>query len=153
MQQQHPPGNSSHNWHSFRIFKTHTGSTLFKQTKDSFMIPATQSALSALQAFGTKINSSANNVANASSENYKKTRVLLQNQDSQGVKAVVEKVETPGTTVYQETSEGGEYTELSNVDLAEEFSGSNLSTRFYQANLKTLQTADEMTRSVLDLKA
>ena len=117
------------------------------------MIGATQSALSALQAFGTKINSNANNVANISSENYKKTRVLLQSQNSQGVKAVVEQVDTPGSMAYQETNEGGEYTELSNVDLAEELTGSNLSTRFYQANLKTLETADEMTKSVLDLKA
>ncbi len=117
------------------------------------MIPATTSALSGLQAFGTKINSNANNIANVSSEGYKKTRVTLATQAPQGVRASVETVDTPGNQVYQETNNGAELVEMSNVDLTEEIPESLINARFYQANLKTLQTADEMSKSLLNLKA
>lgn len=117
------------------------------------MIPAVNSALTGLQAFGTKINSNANNIANASSEGYKKSRVTLANQAPQGVKASVETIDSPGTMRLEETNNGSELVELSNVDLGQELPESQLNARFYQANLKTLTAADEMTRSVLNIKA
>ncbi len=117
------------------------------------MIPATQSALSALQAFGTKLNSNANNIANISSEGYKKTRVTLESQAHHGVRAVVEQIDTPGATHFEETGNGGELIELSNVDLAQELTETTINTRFYQANLKTLQAADEMLGNLLEIKA
>ncbi|MBU1140182.1 MAG: flagellar basal body protein [Proteobacteria bacterium] len=117
------------------------------------MIPATQSALSALQAFGTKLHSNANNIANVSSEGFKKTRVTLANQEPQGAKSSVEKIDTPGAMSYEQTSGGLQFTELSNVDLGQELPESTTTVRFYQANLKTLQVADEMMGSLLKLKA
>lgn len=117
------------------------------------MIPAVNSALSGLQAFGTKMNSNANNIANASTEGYKKSRVILENQAPQGVKASVETVDSPGTMRLEDTNDGSKFTELSNVDLAEELPDSQVNARFYQANLKTLQVADEMTENLLDIKA
>lgn len=117
------------------------------------MISATQSALSALNAFGTKLNSNANNIANIQSEGFKKTRVINESSESQGVNAVVDKVDTQGMVRMEETSNGSEMIELSNVDMAEELVDSNMNTRFYQANLKTITTEDEMTQSVLDLRA
>ncbi len=117
------------------------------------MIPAVNSALSGLQAFGTKMNSNANNIANVSSEGYKKTRVTLAEQAPQGVKASVETVDSPGAMRLEDTNDGSKLVELSNVDLAEELPESQLNARFYQANLKTLQSADEMTKSLLDIKA
>ena len=117
------------------------------------MITATQSALSALQAFGTKLQSNGNNIANISSEGYKKTRVTLANQEPQGVKSSVEKIDTPGTMSYEQTGSGMQLVELSNVDLAQELPETALNTRFYQANLKTLQATDEMIGSLLKLKA
>lgn len=117
------------------------------------MISGSYSALSALRAFGTKTHSNANNVANSNTDGFKKTRVTLAETEPQGVKANVDKVNTPGPSVYQETNNGSELVELSNVDLAEELTDSNMNTRFYQANLKTIQTVDEMTESLLDIKA
>lgn len=117
------------------------------------MISATQSALSALNAFSTKINSNANNVANIQSEGFKKTRVTNKETENGGVKAVVDTVDTPGMIRMEETSNGTEMVELSNVDMAQELVDSNLNTRFYQANLKTISAEDEMMQSVLDLKA
>ena len=117
------------------------------------MLPAVNSTLSGLQAFGTKMNSNANNIANVSSEGYKKTRVTLSSQAPQGVKASVETVDSPGTMRLEDTNNGNTPVELSNVDLAEELPDSQINARFYQANLKTLQTVDEMTESLINIKA
>lgn len=117
------------------------------------MIQAQNAALSALKAFSTRVNSNANNIANANTEGYKKTRVILSEADRQGVTTQVQKVETPGTVVYEAGESGYDPVELSNVDLAEEIPEMNLNSTMYKANLKTLQVADEMTASLLDIKA
>jgi len=117
------------------------------------MISAYQSGLSALQAFGTKIQSNSNNIANANTEGFKKTRVTLAETAPQGVKANVEKVNTPGTAVFQETGTGMDLVELSNVELSSEIPEMNLNSRFYQANLKTIETVNDMTGTLLDLKS
>ena len=117
------------------------------------MISAYQSGLSALQAFGTKIQSNSNNIANANTEGFKKTRVTLAESMPQGVKANVEKISTPGTTVFQETGAGTDVVELSNVELSSEIPEMNLNSRFYQANLKTIETVNDMTGTLLDLKS
>lgn len=117
------------------------------------MIPAMQSALSALQAYGTKIEANANNVANSGTEGYKRTRVTLADTLPQGVKATPEKPDTPGPQVYEQTSRGLELIEQSNVDLGVEFPNMMLNSHYYTANLKTIQAADELLDSVLNLKA
>jgi flagellar basal-body rod protein FlgC len=94
---------------------------------ESPMISAYQSGLSALQAFGTKIQSNSNNIANANTEGFKKTRVTLAETAPQGVKA--------------------------NVELSSEIPEMNLNSRFYQANLKTIETVNDMTGTLLDLKS
>ena len=117
------------------------------------MISASSTALSALQAFGTKLQSNANNIANANTNGYKKTRVTLANTASQGVQAQVEKSSTVGPTVYQEGQSGLEPVELSNVDLGNELPEMDLSSIYYKANLKTIQVGDEMLGSLLQIKA
>lgn len=118
------------------------------------MFSAINSAQSALQTFGTKLQSNGNNIANVNSDGYKKTRVTAESAEpQQGVKAQVDTVEISGNYAYQETEAGGELTELSNVNMAEEMTDMNLNSRMYQANLKTIQTADEMTENLLDIKA
>lgn len=117
------------------------------------MIAAHQSALSALQAFSTRVNSNANNIANTNTSSFKRTRVTLATAEPQGVKANVEKVNSPGAVVFEEGPNGLEQKELSNVELSTEFPEMNLNSTLYKANLKTLQTADEMTGTLLKLKA
>ena len=117
------------------------------------MISGVQAALSGLQAYGMKLQNNGNNVANMNTENFKKNRVLLSEQKPQGVSATAEKVNTPGPLVQEQTSRGLEMIEQSNVDLGEEIPDMMLNSHAYKANLKTLQTADEMTASLLDLKA
>jgi len=115
------------------------------------MVSAVQSALSGLQAFSTRIQSNANNVANSNTDGFKKSRVLLASAEPQGVKTTVEKVDSPGSSVYQETSDGMELVELSNVDLGAELPEMIINSHAYKANLKTLQTADEMTGELLKI--
>jgi flagellar basal-body rod protein FlgC len=117
------------------------------------MISATQSALSALQAYSTKIEANSNNVANRATEGYKRTRVTLSENQQGGVRTNIQKTDTPGPTIYDQTATGLERIELSNVDLGREFPEMMMNTHFFKANLKTLQTADVLFGNILDLKA
>ena len=117
------------------------------------MISAYNSALSALQAFGTKIQSNSNNIANANTDGFKKTRVNMTSVDPQGVRAQVDKINTPGTSVYQETSNGQDLFELSNVDLGSEIPEMSLNSAMYKANLKTIETVNQMTGELLNIKS
>ena len=117
------------------------------------MISAYQSALSAVQAFGTGINSNANNIANSNTDGFKRTRVTQTATQPQGVQATVEKVKTEGPMVYKETNGGLELIEQSNVDLVSELTDMRVNANYYKANLKTIQAADEMLASLLDIKA
>jgi flagellar hook protein FlgE len=115
------------------------------------MISALSNTISALGAFGKKMGVIANNVANASSEGFKKSRAVLQEADSGGVKVEITRVETPGPVVAEETTEGIQETELSNVNLEEEIPNSLLTEKMFAANTKTVKTEEEMIGSVLDI--
>ena len=116
------------------------------------MISGVYSGLSALNALQTKIQSTANNTANVNTDGYKKTRVTLQGDEPQGVTARVEKIETPGPMVYEQTKEGTTLVEKSNVELTEELPQMIISRRAFQANVKAIQAADEMLGMLLDIK-
>ena len=117
------------------------------------MIAGIQSALSGLQAFAKKTENNANNVANMNTDGFKKDRVVLSAQSPQGVKATIEQVDAPGPVVAELTDQGYEMIEQSNVDLSEEMPEMLLNKHGYAANLKTLQTTDQMMQSLLDIKA
>ncbi len=117
------------------------------------MIPPLQSALSGLYAAGTKLRANADNIANLNTEGFQRTRVLQADQATGGVRSVTEKVTTPGHTRYEETNNGSELIELSNVDLATELPDMNLNATMFKASLKTIQTTDEMLGSLLQIKA
>ncbi len=117
------------------------------------MIAAYQAALSGLRAFGTKIQSNGNNIANANTDGFKKTRVTNSTVAPQGVRAQVDRIETPGAAVFQETNAGMELVELSNVNLAEELVDMGLNSTLYKANLKTIETVETMTGALLNLES
>jgi flagellar hook protein FlgE len=117
------------------------------------MLSALQSALTGLQAFGTKLQSNGNNIANANTDGFKKTRVTNEELAPQGVIAQPEKTSTPGPVVFEENGKGMEQVELSNVDLATELVDMNLNSTLYQANLKTLASVEDLTGTLLNLKS
>jgi len=117
------------------------------------MMAGIQSALSGLQAFAAKIGNNAHNVANMNTEKFKKDSVVLSSQSPQGVRATVQPAEAPGPFTAELSDQGYEMVEQSNVDLGEELPDLMLNAHGYRANLKTLQTVDQMMQSLLDTRA
>ena len=117
------------------------------------MISGINFALSALQGLTTKLNSTANNVANMETDGFKKTRVTLDDGGAPGgVPARVERVATPGPRVLEPPPAGTTLVEKSNVELTEEIPNLMMVKNSYKANLKVIQATDEMLGSLLDIK-
>jgi flagellar hook protein FlgE len=114
------------------------------------MISALNSTVSALRAFVTKLGVTADNIANANTDGFKKNRAILQEVSTGGVRVEIRKDDSPGFRY--EAFENGETVEkeTSNVDLTEEIPNLMVTKRAYQANLKTIETQDEMLGSLLD---
>ena len=115
------------------------------------MVNSIGNNLAALKAFGTKMETTAKNIANVNSEEYKKNRATLKEGPNSGVQADVERINTPVPSIA--TVEGDQITkkELSNVDLAEEISDMIITKHGYSANLQAVKTQDEMLGATLDI--
>lgn len=115
------------------------------------MIDPAGNTLSALNAYRKKMNVTANNVANAQTDGFKKSRATFSENKGGGVSVTIDQVNTPGMP--KESIRDGEIveTESSNVDLAEELPEMIPTRSGYKANLKTLQVRDEMLGSLLDI--
>jgi flagellar basal-body rod protein FlgC len=115
------------------------------------MIPAMDSALSALDAFGKKMDVTANNIANVNTDGFKKSRADLQEADH-GVTVNISRVNTPGAPIPAEDGTG-KMKESSNVDVAEEIVNLKTTDNAFQANLKTIQAEGDMLGSLFDIFA
>jgi flagellar basal-body rod protein FlgC len=115
------------------------------------MISSVNSAVSALQAYQTRMGVTAYNIANVNTEAFKKSSASLIESSNGGVEVNIQRIDTPGYR-YGEL-EGDEVVEKesSNVDLGEEIPEMLISHRSYQANLKTLQSYDDMLGMLLDI--
>jgi flagellar basal-body rod protein FlgC len=120
---------------------------------EGVMVSGIYSGLSALQAIQVKTQTTANNVANINTDAFKRSRATLVESTSGGVNVSISKIETPGPQVYEQTPEGSQLIEKSNVDLTEEIPNLMLSKRAFQANIKTIQAEDEMLGMLLDIKS
>jgi len=115
------------------------------------MIGGINATISGLHALEKKIESTANNTANLETDEFKKTRVTLEENEPAGVTVTLQKINTPGPQVYEETEEGLTLVEKSNVDLAQEMTDLTVTQRSWQAMTKTIQTQDEMLGTILDI--
>ncbi len=115
------------------------------------MVGSVYPALSALSAFQNKMDVTANNVANVNTDGFKKSRTNMQEASTGGVTASIQQIDTPGIVREIIGSEGIEEVESSNVDLAEELPEMISTKTAYSANIKTVQTQDEMLGSLLDI--
>jgi flagellar hook protein FlgE len=114
------------------------------------MISPLDSGLSALSAFSAKMSATADNVANVNTDGFKKNRTIFAEGPFGGTEADIEPVDTPGNSE-QVTANGNiSGVEASNVDLTEELTGSISTRTGYEANLKTVQTCDEMLGTLLN---
>lgn len=115
------------------------------------MIGSIGSALSGLQAIQTRFDATAQNVANADTDGYKALGVTAQEAAGGGVTTVVSRSNAAGPTV-AETRGGTEMpVEKSNVDLTQEIPEMVAAKPLYQANLRLIQTQNEMLGSIVDL--
>lgn len=115
------------------------------------MISSIQSNVSGMQAFSRQMAVSADNVANAFSDDFKKSRVIHQEGVNGQVRTIVSKVNTPGPLVDDPTSETGELKELSNTDLTEEMTGQITASHGFKANAKVIATHEETLGTLLDI--
>jgi flagellar basal-body rod protein FlgC len=108
-------------------------------------------ALSGLRALDKKMEVTANNVANAQTDGFKKDRVEFQETYPAGVKVTLSKPDEQGAVVTDECC--GELKETANVSL-EEAMVDLITTPFqYKLNLQVLKTEDEMVKALIDIKA
>ncbi len=114
------------------------------------MLPAIQSSLSGIRAFGKKLDVHADNIANADTDGFKKSRAVLSTDENSGVRADIEKVDTPGPPNPAAAKDATAEKERSNVDLVAEITETIPTTIGYKANLKTIQAEDEMLGALLD---
>ena len=115
------------------------------------MIPSVNSTISALQAYKTRLEVTADNIANVNTDEFKKSRVTLKEGTNGDVQVDINRVNAPGHR-YQEL-EGDQLVgkESSNVTLEEGIPEMMITQRAYEANLKVLQTLDKMSGTLLDI--
>jgi flagellar basal body rod protein FlgG len=116
------------------------------------MSSAFTTALTALKAFTTKLDVNANNVANVNTNNFKRSRVLMQETANGGVKVTINKENTPGTQI-DPNVRTGEPQQTSNVSIEAEIVDQMITNYSFEANLLTVKKADEMQKELLNIKA
>jgi flagellar basal-body rod protein FlgC len=89
---------------------------------------------SALQAFSTSQQITANNIANVNTDGFKASRATFQENGASGV--------TASATSMEDT-----------VDLSREVTNLISNTQGFKANIKVIKAADEMTKELLNIKA
>ena len=114
------------------------------------MVTPVDASLSAIHAYTRKMNVTAKNVANVNTDGFKKSRTIFSEGSFGGVEATVDQLSSPGYT--KQVIENGRVhnAETSNVDLVEELTETMTTPKGYTANLKTIQTHDEMLGTLLD---
>lgn len=116
------------------------------------MIRSLGSTQSALNAYATKLNVTANNLANVNSEKFQRQDALI-NEGEKNQPQVQIRRDTSPAPVRQTISPEGRQTlqEMSNTDIAKEMTDMISTQQIYQANLKTISTADQMVGTILDI--
>jgi flagellar hook protein FlgE len=115
------------------------------------MISPLNSTVSALQAYRGQMEVTANNIANVNTDGFKKSRASLQEGTSGGVQVNIKQVDTPGQRYQALEGDQTVEKETSNVDLTEEVPQMTVTQHAYQANMKVIQTQDEMLGNMLNI--
>jgi len=116
------------------------------------MSEAINTALSALRATLRKQDVTANNIANVNTHDFKKSKAAFEEISPSGVKVTISRPETPAAPLPADEFIG-EGHEMSNVSLEEELVDLITTRHLFTANIKTIQTEDEMQGALLDIVA
>ncbi len=118
------------------------------------MVQGIAASMNAIQAVAERFNRTGRNIANLNTDGYKADRVVFGEGPEPGtVQANVSVDLSPGPVRAEETEEGMELVEMSNVDLAKEMVNMMIDQRSIEANLKALKTADQMLGTIIDIKS
>jgi flagellar basal-body rod protein FlgC len=116
------------------------------------MPSAMGTALTALKAFDIKVDVNANNIANVNTNDFKKSRVDMQEATNGGVRVTISQIDTPGMEIDPNPRTGAPQ-QSSNVTLENEFVDQIVTRYSYTANTLTVKTADEMQKELMDIIA
>jgi flagellar hook protein FlgE len=116
------------------------------------MPSAMGTALTALKAFDIKMDVNANNIANVNTNDFKKSRVDMQEATNGGVQVTISQIDSPGMLLDPNPQTGAPQ-QSSNVTLEEEFVDQIVTQYSYTANTLTVKTADEMQKELMDIIA
>lgn len=113
------------------------------------MFFSVDNTIAALRAFGKKMQVISNNIANVSTDGYKRQRADLVNDKNDGITVSISR---PGAdAAAQNEPADNENPAPSDVTLNEEIPQSIATQRYYEANLTTLTARDEMLKSTIDI--
>lgn len=119
------------------------------------MSDAFNNALSALGALFRKMDVTAHNIANSETHNFKKSRVEMEEVYPSGVKVSISRVDTPGDPLPPDEAlppeERAQNLKSSNVNIAEELVDLIVTEHDFSANIKTIQTKDEIEKQLIDI--
>ena len=114
------------------------------------MVSSVNNSVSGITASLTRQEASANNVANLSTEGYKKDTVIQSEGSTGGVVVHIEKSTIPGSKLPEPD---GTVVEGSNVNLAEEAVNQIIAKTELGANVAALKASQEAEQSLIDLFA
>jgi len=113
-------------------------------------IPGSSSAVTALSAESVRLDVSASNVANVSTDGYRAMRVTNEATAGGGVRTRIDEPATPAGQLL--TGDDGRDRVLSNVDLGAEVVTQISAQHAFEANLAVLRTGDETLKALIDSK-
>ena len=114
------------------------------------MLSGFSAALSGIHAGGRILGVTAHNIANAQTEEFKRTRALPEESAAGGVTVTLTQDLRPGPAIF-DPQDPLTYREGSNVDLGEEIVTTLQTTHLIEANVASLRTQDRMLGSLLDI--
>jgi len=108
------------------------------------------SALSGVQAGGRLLGASAHNIANALTENFKRTQATFEESPAGGVVVSLTQDQRPGPQL-PTGDDPFAFREGSNVEVEEELIHTLEATHLIEANLASIRTQDKVLGSLLDI--
>lgn len=113
------------------------------------------SAAAGMFANAAKLAVAAHNIANSSTDGYKKYTAVIEAGSSGQPQARITRSTAPGTIIPVDEGlpEGDGIRELSNVDFTEEFVAMRIASYGYRANASVIRTQDQLLGSILDIIA
>ena len=116
------------------------------------MVNALQTALSGMTAFSRSIDTTAHNLANVATPEFKGSRTEFQETRDGGVQASSSVDSRSGPSIFQQSSHGSSLEEQSNVDIGEEMVNLIQAQREFELNAKVVPTTDAMLGSLLSIR-